>query len=307
MEKYAVVVGSMNCDTIYLQKRLPEKGETFFADSASVVPGGKGANQAVQISKLGMKTYMIAKIGNDNYGSFLKGELERYGVKTDHVMCGKGTTGLAAVLTMPDGVYYSTVAPGTNYEVEVAEIEARRDLIANASVAVFQSEITHQATERAIEIAHENGVYVVLNAAPAKPYSSECLSMVDCLIVNETEAEYYIGKKVSDPESAMLLGEILREKCGGTVVITLGKNGSVLLSENTKMHFEADQSVKPVETTGSGDSYVGAFAFMKASGCSDEEACEFASRCSQFTITKVGGQPSMPYLSDLDETETKIC
>ena len=91
------------------------------------------------------------------------------------------------------------------------------------------------------------------------------------------------------------------------MVITLGKNGSVLLSENTKMHFEADQSVKPVETTGSGDSYVGAFAFMKANGCSDEEACEFASRCSQFTITKVGGQPSMPYLSDLDETETKIC
>ena len=305
VNKYAVVVGSMNCDTIYLQDRLPERGETFFARNANVVPGGKGANQAVQIAKLGLKTYMVAKIGEDNYGKYLKDEMKRYGVDTTHVLTGEGTTGLAAVHTLPDGVYYSTVAPGTNYEVKLSEIEERRDLIENASVAVFQSEITHEATERAIKIAHENGVYVVLNAAPARVYSAECLANVDCLIVNESEASFYLGKKISDPESALKEGTRLLDLVGGIVIITLGKNGSVLLTKEEKIHFPADQSIKPVETTGSGDSYVGAFAFMKANGASDTEACEFASRCSQYTITRVGGQPSMPYLCDLEDTDSE--
>ena len=299
VNKYAVVVGSMNCDTIYMQDRLPERGETFFAQSASVVPGGKGANQAVQISKLGLKTFMLAKIGKDDYGCFLKRELEGYGVDTTHVLTGEGTTGLAAVHTMPDGVYYSTVAPGTNYEVTLQEIEERKELLKNASVAVFQSEITHEATELAIKIAHENGTYVVLNAAPAREYSQECLSMVDCLIVNEKEAEYFLKKEVSSPESAMQYGEELRAMTGGTVIMTLGKNGSVLVTQNGIKHFKADQSIKPVETTGSGDSYVGAFAYMKANGATDEEACDFAGKCSQYTITKVGGQPSMPYMDEL--------
>ena len=297
--KYAVVVGSMNCDVIYLQDRLPQRGETLQARGVSVVPGGKGANQAVQCAKLGMDTYMVAKVGRDNFGVFLKDELESYGVITKYIMTDDGQTGLAAVLTLPDGVYHSTVAPGSNFAITVAEIEALRSLIEGAALVIVQCEITHEATEYAIRMAHESGVYVLLNAAPARPISDACLSMVDCMIVNETEAAYYVGQPISSVEHAMQLAPELRKKVNDIVIITLGDKGSVLCTKEGVSYFAADETIKAIETTGSGDSYVGSFAFMKVNGSTDYEACDFASLVSQYTVTRIGGQPSMPTWRDI--------
>ena len=295
----------MNCDTIYLQDRLPDKGETFFARSASVIPGGKGGNQAVQLSKLGIKTYMVAKIGNDNYGSLLKAELEGYGVDTSYVLTGSGTTGLAAVLTMPDGVYYSTVASGTNNEMVKGDVETVKELIQGAAVTVFQNEITREATEYAITLAHDSGVYIILNAAPAREMQEDVLKMVGCLIVNETEASFYLGHRVDSIDCACKYGPQLRERIGGTLIITLGSNGSVLCTDQGCTHYEADKNIKAIETTGSGDSYVGAFAYMKAKGATDDQSCRFASLVSQYTVTHIGGQPSMPYWDDVAEAWEK--
>lgn len=303
--KYAIVVGSMNCDVIYLQDRLPSKGETFQARSASVTPGGKGANQAVQCAKLGLPTYMVSKIGSDDFGTFLRGELNRYGVDTSNVWVSSGTSGMAAVLTMTDGVYYSTVAPGSNYEITVEEIESVRSLIEHAAVAIFQNEITSEATELAMEIAHQNGVYIVYNAAPARQVPEKCLSWADCLIVNESEASFYLGKEINSVESAVQNYSPLLKRTGGSLIITLGSHGSLLCNAERYLVYPTDPGVTAVETTGSGDSYVGAFAFMKAKGYSDEDACLFASMVSQYTVTKVGGQPSMPYWSDVADAWEK--
>ena len=301
MKPYAVVIGSMNCDTIYLQDRLPERGETYFARSASIVPGGKGANQAVQLSKLGIKTYMVGKLGDDDYGRFLAREMSACGVDMSRVLTGRGTTGVAAVLTMPDGVYHSTVAPGTNYEMDPAELDGLRELISGAAVAVFQNEITPSVTELGIRMAHEAGVYVILNAAPARTIPEACMKLVDCLIVNESEASFYLGQTIDSVERACQYAERLRSQTGGILVITLGGSGSVLCTADGCTHYPVDTSIKAVETTGSGDSYVGALAFMKANGLPDDAACRFASLVSQYTVTRIGGQPAMPRWKDIAE------
>ena len=300
MSDYVVVVGSMNCDVIYLQERLPVRGETFQAFEAKVVPGGKGANQAVQAAKLGIKTYMVSKVGNDYFGRFLKAELANYGADDSNVFAGCGMTGIAAVHTLPDGVYFSTVAPGANFELTVEEIHSLKDLIRGAKAVIVQNEVTPEATYEVIRIAAESNVYVVYNAAPAKDVPLEILAKTDCLIVNEAEASFYLGSEINSVESAKAKCSQLLQKVKDILIITLGKNGSLLCSREGCTHYPADDTIKAVETTGSGDSYVGAFAYMKALGADNDTACRFASLVSQYTITKVGGQPSMPTLADVE-------
>lgn len=298
-KKYIVVVGSMNCDVIFLQERLPLLGETFLAQSATVASGGKGANQAVQAAKLGAKTYMVAKVGNDNFGSFLSDTLAGYGVDTTYVMKSDAMTGIAAVNTLPSGVYHSTVAPGSNMEITVSEIDQRKDLIAGAAAVILQMEIPTKVNERIIQIASEAGVYIVLNAAPAVPISESILKLVDCLVVNESEASYYLGTPINSLESALANYPLLLSKVKTTLIITLGAMGSLLCTKQGTVHYSVHQGVTALDTTGSGDSYIGAFTFLKTEGASDQEACAFASGVSQYTVSRVGGQVSMPGLKEV--------
>lgn len=297
-QKYIVVVGSMNCDVIFLQERLPLLGETFLAKSATVASGGKGANQAVQAAKLGAKTYMVAKVGNDNFGAFLSDTLAGYGVDTTYIMKSNAMTGIAAVNTLPDGVYHSTVAPGSNMEITVSDVLGLEKLIAGAAAVILQMEIPMEVNERIIRVASEAGVYIVLNAAPAAPIPEETLKLVDCLIVNESEASYYLGVTINSLESARKSYPGLLSRVKTTLIITLGAGGSLLCTRQGSIHFPVQQTVSAVDTTGSGDSYIGAFTFLKTKGAADREACAFASLVSQYTVSQVGGQVSMPSMKE---------
>ena len=154
---YAVVVGSLNCDTIYLQDRLPELGETYMSREALLASGGKGANQAAQISRLGMKTYMVGKVGPDIIGDYLREQLAQSGVDISHVAMGRAASGMAAIHTLRDGCVYATVAPGANMEVLPQDIEALRPLITGARILVLQMEIPRAATEYAFRMANRAG------------------------------------------------------------------------------------------------------------------------------------------------------
>lgn len=298
-KKYIVVAGSMNCDVIYLQDRLPSLGETFLARSATVASGGKGANQAVQTAKLGAKTYMVAKVGSDSFGDFLTNALEHYGVDTTYVAKSSVMTGIAAVNTLPNGVYHSTVAPGSNMAITVSEVNRLESLISGASAVVLQMEIPMEVNEQIIRIASKAGVYIVLNAAPAAPISEDALKLVDCLVVNESEASFYLGAAIDSLESARENYPKLLSKVKTTLIITLGAMGSLLCTKEGTVYFPADKGIEALDTTGSGDSYIGAFTFLKTEGASDEDACAFASAVSQYTVQRVGGQASMPEWKDV--------
>ncbi|SCP97645.1 ribokinase [Anaerobium acetethylicum] len=296
---YISVVGSLNYDILMKQERLPMQGETYTADSVSYEGGGKGANQAVQCAKLGVPTYMIGKVGSDNFGDILLEKLDGYGVHTDYVGRSSLNTGLGIVHVLNDGAVYASIITGANFDMTQEDIRQMEDIIFNSRIIILQMEIPVGIVEMIIKKAREHGVYVILNAAPAKEISKEALQRVDCLVVNETEASFYAGEEIKDAETARQHAHKLTELTNGTVIITLGKNGSILCDGNS-CTFIPSVKVDAIETTGAGDSYIGAFAYGKYNGKSDEEACRFAARIAAVTVTKIGAQGAMPYLEEIE-------
>ena len=304
--KYAVVIGSLNFDIIFMQKRLPEKGETYLSDGVVYAAGGKGANQAAQLAGLGVKTWMAGKTGQDVFGQFLRSELQRYGVDITHVKTANAVTGLGGVHALPDGSVYATVAAGANDEMSCRDIDELEELIKHAAAIVLQLEIPVETVAYIVSLAHRNGVYTVLNAAPGRALPPDTLKLVDCLVVNEVEAAFYTGEVPSDVEAAEICIRKLFAQTGKTVVLTLGSQGSALYNGKDLTCFPVESGIEAVDTTGCGDSYIGAFTFAKIGGADDVTACRFASLVSQKAATKAGGIPAMPVYEEIREDWERI-
>ncbi|MGI6004877.1 MAG: ribokinase [Christensenellales bacterium] len=302
-DKKITVVGSFIYDMIFSLGRLPHKGETYMADQVTHASGGKGANQAVQCAKLGAQTYMVGKLGEDYFGQFMRGTLRGYGVDTRYVgRTDQVGTGIAAVLGLPDGSIHAAIVPGSNMALTKEDIDAAADVIWSSDIVIFQMEIPMPVNEYAIEMAHDAGACVILNAAPAARMKPEVLKMVDYLVVNEVEAGFFSGADIHTVDDAARHAPKLLLMCGGTLIITLGRNGSLLCRrDGTFRHFAPSGAVKVVETTGAGDSYIGAFAVKKLADCSDEDACAFATLVAERTISAPGAQPSMPTLREMEK------
>jgi ribokinase len=299
-ENVITVIGSINYDIIFKQKRFAEKGETITADTVAFAGGGKGANQAVQCAKLGAETYMVAAVGNDNFGELLLSNLKKYGVNTDNVMTAESNTGLGVINALEDGTLVSTISTGANYKIDKKNIDEIEYLLEKSKIVILQLEIPTDVVEYAISKAQEHGCFIILNAAPAKEISDSALSKVNCLVVNEPEASFYSGETITDAETAINNCEKLFGKVKDLVIITLGENGSVIYDGKQKVHVPA-KKVKAVESTGAGDSYIGAFAYKLLTGSQYSEAADFAASAGAFTVTKVGAQDSMPVLKDLSD------
>ena len=295
MKDYIAVVGSLNYDIIVKQNRLPEKGETYTADQVTYTGGGKGANQAVQCAKLGVKTYLIGKVGEDNFGEILLDKLNTFGVDTTYVARSSENTGVGLVNTLYDGSVHATIVPGANFDMKISEIDILSDVLAQSNMIILQMEIPMEVIEHVIRKASEYGVFIVLNAAPAKAIELEVLKLVDCLVVNETEASFYCGARIDDLKSAQNNAKALHDLAKETVIVTLGEKGSLLCNSSGYTHIPAVRAEKVEETTGAGDSFIGAFSYGKYNGMSDLESCKFASKVASYTVMKVGAQEAMPY------------
>ncbi|WP_435308319.1 ribokinase [Sebaldella termitidis] len=293
-EKKAVIIGSLNYDIILKQKRLPKIGETFVADSITMCGGGKGANQAVQLSKLGGKAFMAGCVGNDKFGEELLSNLQKHNVNTDNVkLSEKNNTGMGIVNVFDDGKLIATITRGANYDITNSDIDKIKNEIISAQIIILQMEIPIEVIEYVINLASKHDVYIILNAAPACDIKEEVLSKVNCLVVNETEASFYLNKEINDVKSSIENCEELYGKIKDLLIITLGENGSLLYDGKEKLHIKA-RKAEVTETTGAGDSFIGAFAYKLLNDSSYKEAAEFASLVSSITVTKIGAQDSMP-------------
>ena len=293
-EKKAVIIGSLNYDIILKQKRLPKIGETFVADSITMCGGGKGANQAVQLSKLGGKAFMAGCVGNDKFGEELLSNLQKHNVNTDNVkLSEKNNTGMGIVNVFDDGKLIATITRGANYDITNSDIDKIKNEIISAQIIILQMEIPIEVIEYVINLASKHDVYIILNAAPACEIKEEVLSKVNCLVVNETEASFYLNKEINDVKSSIENCEELYGKIKDLLIITLGENGSLLYDGKEKLHIKA-RKAEVTETTGAGDSFIGAFAYKLLNDSSYKEAAEFASLVSSITVTKIGAQDSMP-------------
>ena len=302
MKDKIVVVGSLNYDIILKVSRLPELGETFPADGVTFSAGGKGANQAVQAAKLGIKTYMVGCIGNDPQGDMLFQTARKYGLDTTYLCRVDVPTGMSSVHAVEDGSVYATIVRGANFAITKENIDAAEPVMREAAIVILQMEIPMEINAYAIAKAKECGCKVLLNAAPAEKVSDEFLRQCDIIVVNEVEAAFYLGQNISDRTVAEQGAAKLAERYQADIIMTLGKMGAVVC-DGGRTTFVPSKKVKAIETTGAGDSFIGATGYALIQGMSLTQACEFATCCSAITVCRLGAQDSMPTLTEVKNTQ----
>lgn len=297
MKSDVVVIGSLNYDILVQQDRLPEVGETFTGNELMLMPGGKGANQAVQCSRLGLKVSMVGCVGNDIYGNELINSLRDNNVSVDNIKKRGSTTGIGIVQILDSGDYCSTIIKGANYLINTEDITD--SLFYGQPLVILQSEIPADVVEYIIHVASNHHCRIILNNAPARNISESALNLVDYLVVNETEACFMVGNDVSSVDEAHTCAIELNKRVKGQVIITLGEKGAVLSQSNVTQHFPAVFCPDVVDTTGAGDSFIGGIAYSIVNGYSLTDAIPFAAEISTCSIQKYGGQNSFPMLPDV--------
>lgn len=297
-----LVVGSLNMDEVVRVSRLPVMGETLLgAGSLKLVPGGKGANQAVAIARMGSPVMMAGRVGTDPFGERLLAALQAEAVDTSLMAVDQEeASGVAFIFLSPEGNNSIVVAAGANAKVGLDEqqLTAITQAIPQAKALVLQLEIPLPTIQKLISIAYAAHVPVVLNLAPAHSLPREVLRMVSILILNETEASLLSGQRVESEEDARIVANVLHGYGIPTVVITLGAHGAVLLTEDehkkATILYQAAPKVQVVDTTAAGDCFVGSLTVALMEGQSPAEALSLAVHASALKVTRFGAQAGLP-------------
>ncbi len=293
-----VVVGSANTDFVLTVPALPSHGETVLGDQFRVVRGGKGANQAVAAARLGADVTLVARLGTDSFGDESLAAYRQEGIHTDFVLQDPDIhSGVALIMVNEQGENLIGVGPGANSHLSVENVQAATAVIQQADCLLLQLEVPLGVVQAAVEIARRNGVKVILNPAPARKLPQEILEGVDYLTPNQTEAAILAGQNPSDigTDSLPGLASILSVP---NVVVTLGSKGAGIL-QNGQMTLVPPFSIKPVDTTASGDAFNGALAVALARGEDLPQAVRYANAAGAITATRLGAQPSLPTREEL--------
>jgi len=304
MAAHITVVGSLNMDLVARAPRIPQPGETIIGGDFHTVPGGKGANQAVAAVRLGAQVSMVGRVGRDAFAESLLNNLAAAGV--DHAFVihdPEAATGVALIVVDDAGQNSIVVASGANMRLSPADVDGAEAAIAGADVLLLQLESPLETVTRAAKVAHAHRVTVILNPAPARSLPDALLALVDVLIPNESETALLTGLPVRDPAEAEAAAAALRELGVGTVILTLGERGALLAREDRAEYFPAFE-VTPVDTTASGDAFVGGFAVALAEGRSLAEAVQWGNGAGALATTRLGAQPSLPTRQELERLLT---
>ncbi|ADL69224.1 ribokinase [Thermoanaerobacterium thermosaccharolyticum] len=292
--KNILVVGSINMDIVIKVEHIPKIGETVIAKEVNYSFGGKGANQAVAIAKLGGNVTMIGRVGDDNFGKELIENLDKQKVKPSGIEIDKTEkTGMAFIYVSDKGENNISVNQGANKKLDVEQINRHLDLFDAAEICVLQLEIPIETVKYAIEICNKKNIKVILNPAPARKIPEEILKNIYILTPNESELSILTKKNVKTIEDINNASEILLESGVQNIITTLGEKGCFLKNKNDSLHFAAVQ-VDAIDTTAAGDSFTGAISIALNNGKSIKEAIEFATYVSALTVTKEGTQDSLP-------------
>ncbi|MCH5671568.1 ribokinase [Streptomyces gilvus] len=292
-----LVVGSANADLVIGVERRPGAGETVLGSDLAVHPGGKGANQAVAAARLGARTALLARVGDDAHGRLLLDSQRAAGVDTVGVLVGGAPTGVALITVDPSGDNSIVVSPGANGKLVPGDVKAAACLFQASRVVSAQLEIPLETVVEVVRgLTPENRF--VLNPSPPRPLPAEVMAACDPLIVNEHEARVILGEAcVSDrPED---WARLLLAKGPRSVVVTLGAEGA-LVASSAGVARVPSVKVDAVDTTGAGDAFTAALAFRLGSGASLAEAAEYAARVGAAAVTKEGAQVSFPTAEEVD-------
>jgi ribokinase len=296
-----LVVGSANVDFTVAASRLPGVGETVSGGTLLVNHGGKGANQAVAARRLGAEVRFVACVGDDASGRDIRAALQAEGVGVDGmIVTREAATGTALIVVDQQGRNQIVVAPGANWRLSAEHVRSRAEDFAWAQVVLCQLETPLDTLDVALGEARRRGLVTVLNPAPVRDgISDDVWRRVDYLTPNEGEAARLSGVPVEDVRSASAAARVLRERGVGTVIVTLGVQGSVACTAGGDVRTEAFP-VNAVDTTAAGDSFNGALGTALAAGDALPDALRFASAAAALACTRRGAQPSLPTRAEVD-------
>ncbi|WP_289101984.1 ribokinase [uncultured Fusobacterium sp.] len=296
--KKVVVAGSINMDLVTVCERAPKGGETLFGKEFFQVPGGKGANQAVAIGKLGTQVTMLGKIGNDSFGKDLVASMKNSGVNTEYIENSASSTGIAKIIVEANGQNRILVVSGANMDVDRAYIDRHIDVINNSDILVTQLEIPIDTVEYVLKKAKEAGKITILNPAPAAQLNDEIIKNSDIIIPNESE----LGIITSMPTNTLKEIEAAAQKLLNMgvkeLIVTLGSQGSLHLNKKGSTIHSA-YKVNAVDTTAAGDSFIGGLV-KNIQDDNLDEAIEFATKVSAITVTRKGAQISIPTIEEVE-------
>lgn len=303
-----LVIGSLNMDIVYRMKQMPVKGQTVLADDFSYSAGGKGANQACAVGKLGGKVSMLGCVGRDGFGTSLLKSLAESGVDTDNIaVSDEKSTGTASIYVDASGENSIVVNQGANALCSVDYLKQNDTVVAAADFILLQMEIPQDAVGYAVRRCRELGKKVILNPAPApEKLDPELLRSVDYLTPNETELARISGKATgTDAEIAEAAG-CLRNAGLRNLLVTLGEKGCRCFSGTDTASVPACRYGKAIDTTAAGDCFNGAFAVALSEGKDTEEAMRFANAASAIAVSRKGAQSSIPERSEADRLLAEV-
>lgn len=311
-----LVVGSLNTDLVVRAPRFPQPGETISGEDLQVIPGGKGANQAVAAARHGAQVSMLGRVGNDGFGDFLLDNLKENNVDISRIQRDGASTGTAIIVVDSNGQNSIVLSAGANGNVSIADVHNAS--FADHKLLLLQLEIPTPAVLAATRRARESGLSILLNPAPAKELPDELISLVDYLIPNETELGLLTGMDVNDLSSVERAAHSLLERGVKHVIVTLGSKGAVIVNREISKQVDT-YLVDVVDTTAAGDAFIGGFAYKLLESASRavapwqrllansraqapvlQNAVRYACACGALATTKFGAQPSLPTKEEVE-------
>lgn len=292
-----VVFGSINIDLIVPVERLPRPGETVLGPGYTLIPGGKGANQALAATRAGSTVHMVGRVGRDGFSDLALAELKAAGTDLAAVQRDDLPTGCALIPVERSGQNLIIVAAGANRAVVASQVDDR--LLSPQALVAFQMEVPADENWKLVRRAKSRGARVMLNCAPAAPVPRDIMSELDWLIVNETEAEL-VAQSLS-----LSSAKDVAAATGVTVIVTLGEQGAIAYGPRESWRVGV-LPIVPLDTVGAGDAFVGAFAAAIDAGATLTTALHRASVAGSLACTVRGAQPSLPMKDVIDRRASEL-
>jgi ribokinase len=302
VQKPIVVVGSINIDLVASAERIPRAGETVIGKSFRTFHGGKGANQAVAVARLGHPVFMVGNAGDDGFGAELRQGLVDDGVDTTFVSTVPGSSGVAAITTADGGENNIVVVPGANGLLTPALVEKGAGALREAGFILAQLEIPIETVEYVASFAAREGVPLMLDPAPARKLSPALLRGLTWITPNEVEANALVKSATDDgSEADPSAADELLALGVENVLLKLGSRGCVIAQKNQPKQMIPAFPVHAVDTTAAGDAFNAGFAVGLLRGRTVEQSAVFASAVAAISVTRAGAQPSLPMGREVEE------
>ena len=294
-----IVIGSSNTDMVVRSEHLPRAGESVIGGDFMMAGGGKGANQAVAVARMGHRVLFVAAVGNDIFGNAAIEGYKNFGIDTSLIVRKNEPSGVALIMVDGAGQNSISVALGANNFLSAEDVAPALETIEAGDIVLLQLEIPMATVDACVATAAAKGARVILNPAPAAIVSNDTLSKLYLITPNQTEAQTLTGIEVTDISSAELAAQKLVSQGVERVVITMGSQGAYLY-EDGKGEVVPAHKVNAVDTTAAGDVYNGALCAALAEGATLTDALHFAAKASAISVTRAGAQPSIPTRAEVD-------